>query len=107
MLPLDMGMAAINIIDVSEGGVRELLLNHPKGIESAVGHADTAALFSDILSLNIPCERRTITLSANDTILVGQYNGPRLPEGATTLPEGASIRWLHVTVTNTLSPECE
>lgn len=28
--------------------------------------------------------------------LVGQYRGPRLPDGATTLPEGATIEWWHV-----------
>jgi hypothetical protein len=26
------------------------------------------------------------------TVHLGQYVGPRLPEGATTLPEGASIK---------------
>jgi hypothetical protein len=29
---------------------------------------------------------------------VGQYTGPRLPEGSKTLPEGASVEWLFVTV---------
>lgn len=30
--------------------------------------------------------------------IVGQYDGPRLPEGAIALPEGASIRWVFVYV---------
>ena len=65
---------------------------------SAVGHADTANLFSGLLGVDVPSQRINVKLTAADTILVGQYVGPRLPEGATTLPEGASIIWLLVTV---------
>ena len=65
---------------------------------SAVGHADTAALFSAILGIEVPCNRVTVTLKAGDNALLGQYSGPRLPEGATTLPEGASIKWVLVNV---------
>lgn len=60
---------------------------------SAVGHADTASLFSSLLGTEVPPNRISITLNIWDILLVGQYNGPRLPEGCTTLPEGASIRW--------------
>lgn len=64
------------------------------GVESAVGHEDTAKLFSAILGIEIPCERRTVALNpSNSWAIVGQYRGPRLPEGCTTLPEGAEIRW--------------
>ena len=65
---------------------------------SAVGHADTAAVFSSVLGVEIPCNRVTVTLREGDTALVGQYSGPRLPEGATTLPEGAAIKWVAVGV---------
>jgi hypothetical protein len=65
---------------------------------SCVGHADTAALFSNLLVVPVPMNRCNVVLEPGDTILVGQYNGPRLPEGATSLPEGASIRWLLCTV---------
>ncbi len=84
--------------------IDELTLEEARGllaetaVESAVGHADTAALFSTVLGLPVPCNRVTVVIdgmrSAN--VLVGQYSGPRLPEGATTLPEGASIKWLLV-----------
>ena len=82
--------------------VREYLANFR--VESAVGHADTAALFSNLLGVEIPCERRTVSLRQSQSIVVGQYTGPRLPEGATTLPEGASVRWLLVTVGELTSP---
>ena len=63
---------------------------------SSVGHADTARIFTGILGTEVPMNRISINLSGLDLILVGQYNGPRLPEGATSLPEGASIRWFTV-----------
>ena len=65
---------------------------------SAVGHADTAAVFSNVLGVEIPCNRATVALKEGEAALVGQYSGPRLPEGATTLPEGATIRWVVVGV---------
>ena len=65
---------------------------------SAVGHADTAAVFSSVLGVEIPCNRATVALKDGDVALVGQYSGPRLPEGATSLPEGAAIKWMVVAV---------
>lgn len=67
-------------------------------VVSGVGHPDTAAVFSSLLDLNVPMNRINISLKNNDVLIVGQYSGPRLPEGATTLPEGASIRWMKVTI---------
>ena len=65
---------------------------------SAVGHADTAAVFSSVLGVEIPCNRATVALKEGDVALVGQYSGPRLVEGATSLPEGAAIKWMVVGV---------
>ena len=67
--------------------------------ESAVGHADTAHVFEAVLGdVIVPCNRVTVTLRPGDTAILGQYSGPRLPEGATALPEGASIKWVLVRV---------
>ena len=65
---------------------------------SVVGHADTAALFSYLLGREIEVNRTSITLKRGDVLYVGQYSGPRLPEGASTLPEGATITWKKVVV---------
>jgi hypothetical protein len=65
---------------------------------SVVGHADTAALFSELLGRQIAFNRVSVTLYKGDTLYVGQYSGPRLPEGATTLPEGATVKWLKVVI---------
>lgn len=62
-------------------------------VHSIVGHQSTADIFTDILDRPIACNRETLTLTRGDVLLVGQYVGPRLPEGATTLPEGARIEW--------------
>lgn len=82
---------------------REIPLNEAQagltaGFESAVGHADTAAVFSSQLGVEILVARINVSLNRGDVVLVGQYRGPRLPEGATTLPAGATIQWLRVTV---------
>jgi len=65
-------------------------------VQSAVGHADTAALFAKILGAPVPMARVSLSLGEGDACFVGQYIGPRLPEGATTLPEGATIEWLRI-----------
>lgn len=64
---------------------------------SAIGHADTAAVLADILGVTVPTNRVTLPLDqeAGD-VVVAQYNGPRLPEGATTLPAGATITFRRV-----------
>lgn len=66
------------------------------GARSGVGHADVADLYSNLLGVGIPPYRATLKLLPGDVALVGQYSGPRLPEGALTLPEGAVIRWFVV-----------
>ena len=63
---------------------------------SGVGHADTARIFTGILGTEIPMNRVSIDFGGGDLLLVGQYNGPRLPEGTTELPPGATIRWFTV-----------
>lgn len=69
-----------------------------EGFESSVGHADTAAVYSDVLGIEVPTVRSTVSLKKGDNLVIGQYRGPRLPEGAHKLPEGATIQWVHLTV---------
>jgi hypothetical protein len=67
-------------------------------MESFVGHADTAALFANLIGRPVACRRESVTLEVGEQVWVGQYTGPRLPEGSKTLPEGASVEWLFVTI---------
>jgi len=71
----------------------EFILALASDVISAVGHADTAAIFSGILGIAVPVNRMSVKLGPHDSALIGQYVGPRLPEGATSLPEGATIEW--------------
>ena len=64
--------------------------------ESVVGHPTTAALLSNIFGEEIKVNRISVQLDPGDTLYVAQYSGPRLEEGATSLPEGASFRWMVV-----------
>jgi hypothetical protein len=68
------------------------------GFTSGVGHENTAAVFHSLLGINVPMNRATFSLTGGDEAIIGQYYGQRLPEGATTLPEGATIKWLHLRV---------
>lgn len=59
--------------------------------ESGIGHADTAALVSGILGREVPMNRVSLAWTPGTIILGALYTGPRLPEGTTVLPEGASL----------------
>ena len=88
------GNADLHVRQVSLGVARYLAID----ATSAVGHADTASVFADVLGVDVPCNRTSVTLNKGDLALVGQYSGPRLSEGATKLPEGATIKWVVVRV---------
>lgn len=63
---------------------------------SVVGHADTAAVLSDLLGFEVACNRVTYKMQEDDLLIVGQYIGPRLAEGTTKLPEGGRVEWFEV-----------
>jgi len=81
-----------------EISLEEVRIVLASGFESTVGHADTAAVYTDVLGIHVPAVRSTVSLNKGDTAIIGQYRGPRLPEGAHTLPEGATIQWLRLIV---------
>lgn len=96
----------ILVVQLSDQQAKDLLtaapnLDYPYQIVSAVGHADTAAVMSGILGTEVPANRISVRLRSEDALLVGQYSGPRLPEGAKTLPEGARIKWYLVRLEET------
>jgi hypothetical protein len=86
--------ATVTVEEVSTGDASGMA----NGVTSGVGHADTAAVFASVLGVPVPMNRATVSLVSGDRVLVGQYVGPRLAEGTTTLPEGATIKWLVVSV---------
>lgn len=67
---------------------------------SAIGHDDTANVVSSILGREIPMNRINVHLTKNDILIVAQFMGGRLPEGATTLPEGIEIKFIGVSISD-------
>ena len=65
--------------------------NIRNNVESVIGHKELADIF------NFPCNRVSLALDLTDTLYVLQYSGPRLPEGATSLPENATIKLIRIT----------
>lgn len=63
---------------------------------SAIGHPNTAAIVGAVLGLEVPANRVNVVLEGDTSLVVAQYRGPRLPEGATTLPTGATIEFWQV-----------
>jgi hypothetical protein len=78
-----------------EGDPRAYLAELAKSggeIAHAIGHRDVAAI------VGFPYRRESVEAEPGDSILVCQYRGRRLEEGATKLPEGATISWYVVDV---------
>ena len=97
MLPTGDWSGNLHIQNLTQEGAREYL-KFWANITSAVGHESTAAILTEQLGVTIPMNRCNVVMDKFTTLLVGQYNGPRLQEGATSLPEGASIKWLLVEI---------
>jgi hypothetical protein len=65
---------------------------------SIIGHDDMANVVSGLLDVGINANRVSVTLEPGDKLIVAQYTGPRLQEGAISLPGGATIMWYLVNV---------
>ena len=82
--------ATLKVLEVSRNFVSAQLA---KGFISAVGHADTAAVISSTLGIDVEMNRVNVTLTENTDLYVAQVTGGRLPEGCVTLPEGITIKF--------------
>lgn len=90
---LDVTVAnTVNIVPVATGEIAG------SAFVSVIGHADTANVVSNILKRDVPANRTSVRLEKGDVLYVAQVTGGRLPEGATTLPEGFSLAFLKVTI---------
>lgn len=95
---------SLAVSELHPADVVELMANaksHGVPIVHAWGHPQSLALAQATLpldSVRLECARVNVSLDVadGDELLVGQYVGPRLPEGVTVLPEGARFRWLLV-----------
>lgn len=67
-----------------------------KGFKSYIGHEDMAKVLSEMTGYDVEFRRETLKIKEGDSLLVAQYSGPRLPEGATKLPEGAKVLFYYI-----------
>lgn len=88
--------ASLRIVQLSRAEAQYKLRTN--NWRSIVGHESTAALFSADLGVTMGSVRETFRMGSTDQLLVGQYIGPRLAEGVTELPSGATIEWRLVTL---------
>lgn len=84
-----------NTVNIVPVGIEEIASSD---FMSVIGHADTAAVVSNILKREVAPNRVSVRLEKGDVLYVAQVTGGRLPEGATTLPEGFSLAFLKVTI---------
>ena len=68
----------------------------PADVQSAIGHTDTAAVLSSLLGFEVPTNRINVSLDSETILYLAQLQGGRLPEGATTLPDGFCFKFLKV-----------
>ena len=93
MLPPQKSMCTVEFYKLTTEEARHIVSEYP--FRSYIGHADLANIASQILGVQLEVNRETLILQEGDRVLVIQYRGPRLPEGATQLPDGAQIEfWL-------------
>jgi len=94
MLPPDAQSGGIIFRRISADEARRLVREAGE-VVSAIGHGDTARLVGRELGIELPADRRNVVLG-DEYVLIAQYIGPRLPEGATELPSGARLEWFLV-----------
>ena len=66
------------------------------GFTSAIGHQDTANILTNILGIKVEFNRTNVKLDDDTILIVAQVTGGRLPEGATTLPEGTTLKYIQI-----------
>lgn len=74
---------------------RQIAAGFSDDLLAAIGHVSTANIVNDLLGISVKHDRMDVVFGCDEILLVAQYTGPRLSEGATVLPEGAAINfWL-------------
>lgn len=79
----------------------------PEDFISVIGHPDTAQVVSSIIGREVPVNRKAIKIGSSDVLYVAQFTGGRLPEGATTLPEGMTLEFIKVEVQYVINPDSD
>ncbi|MGB4239029.1 MAG: DUF1874 domain-containing protein [Candidatus Hydrothermia bacterium] len=97
MLNTDIRIHVLVTKRISKEEAKELL---KEGFENYIGHKDIANVVSNELGIAVEMneKRPNLVLNPVDLVIGAQYIGPRLPEGATQLPENAKIDYFTVQI---------
>jgi len=97
MLNTDIRIHVLVTKRISKEEAKDLLKD---GFENYIGHKDIANVVSNELGINVEMseKRPNLVLQPEDLVVVAQYIGPRLPEGATELPANARIEYFTVQI---------
>ena len=96
--PTDKMGVLVEFRPISAETVRSWCNQNNVDVVSAIGHADTARIVSGLLGVELPANRISVKMTGMESLVVAQYSGSRLPEGATTLPEGAKVEFWEVSL---------
>jgi hypothetical protein len=96
MLGMDENHAGMSISALPIDANQAKFLLKDSSYISTIGHVSTASIVENQLGLPMGVNRISFVLTVDDTLIVAQYMGHRLPEGATSLPEGATILYIMV-----------
>ena len=106
---MNIGLVAdIRIVPLTDWQAAQICyIANIKGLfQNAIGHYDTDVVVRDLLAnaldsraTNLPFGNRvSVEMTETTTIIVAQYKGPRIMEGATSLPNGAKIEFFQVQI---------
>lgn len=93
-----LNLERVNYVEVTPLELEEVKELLSKGFISTVGHVDTSNILTNMLGVEIPMNRVSLTLTPSDMLIVAQLTGGRLPEGTTTLPDGITFKFLKVNI---------
>ena len=91
----------LEVTPITKEMAKEALKNNT--FVSCIGHVDTANVLTEVLGLTIEMNRVNVSLSKDDTLIVAQLVGGRLPEGCVTLPEGFEFKFIVVNLVSNLA----
>ena len=84
---------SLQMVDTTNGFIHYQEVDKlPDGLTSAIGHQDTANV------LGVSMNRINVHLEPGDVAYIAQLQGGRLPEGATTLPDGFKFKFIKINV---------
>ena len=89
------GTTMVDFNEITIEQAKELITSADEFV-CAIGHADTANVVGGLLGMELEPNRISVTLDFPEKLVIAQYTGPRLAEGATILPEGATIKFWEV-----------